>query len=85
MRHLAAQRQGERAVDRTTARLQVGARATEHEVAGIALAVLRVDGEVEEGVVAAAAADHLLLEGRRGAVALPWTAVAALWPAAAPP
>jgi hypothetical protein len=57
------------------------ARMTEHEVAGAVLDVVLVDGEEVTGVVAAAAEDHLLLEGRDGWAALPWPAVALARPA----
>ncbi len=59
------------------------ARMTEHETAEAPLTILLATGEMLEGRVRAAASDHLLLEDRRGAVVIPWRALAAAWPAPA--
>ncbi|MGI9016329.1 MAG: hypothetical protein ACR2HR_04355 [Euzebya sp.] len=56
------------------------ARLTEHETAGVVMTLLRADGEMVEGLIRAAARDHLLLQTRHGLVVLPTVQVAAVWP-----
>lgn len=57
------------------------ARLTEHEVTGQRLVLALDDGERVEGVVAAVAVDHVLLEGSRGEEVLPLGRIAAVWTA----
>lgn len=56
------------------------ARMTEHATARTPLTILVADGGTLGATIGAAAEDHLLVQTRRGSVAVPWSAVAAAWP-----
>lgn len=57
------------------------ARLTEHEVTGQRMVVALDDGDRVEGLIAAVAVDHVLLEGPRGEEVLPFGRIVAVWTA----